>query len=416
MSSSTDPFRHIVRTGFERAAKRLDLDPGTREILLSPEREVAVSLPVRMDDGSVRVFQGYRISHSTARGPAKGGLRFAGSVDAEEVRSLATLMSWKCAVMDLPFGGGKGGVAVDTRSVSERELESLTRAYTREIAPFIGPDRDIPAPDMYTDARVMGWMMDAYAQHRGEQIPGVVTGKPLSLGGSPGRETATARGVVLVLQAAVLDAGWELEGATVAIQGYGNAGRKLARILTGEFGARVVAVSDSSGGVHDPEGLDLDAVEAAKDEGGTVQGTSSGRKISNDEVLTLDVDILIPAAVEGVLTAENAGDVKAKIVAEAANGPTLPEADEILRRRGVTVIPDILASGGGVTVSHFEWVQNKLGDRWSLNRVQEKLQERMEASFWAVQELARENGGDLRLAAYSLGIRRVADAVEARGV
>lgn len=416
MSSESDVFRHIVRSGFDRAAARLDLDPATREILLTPEREVAVSLPLRLDDGSVRVFQGYRISHSTARGPAKGGLRFAVSVNAEEVRSLATLMSWKCAVMDLPFGGGKGGVAVDTRSMSERELESLTRAYTREIAPFIGPDRDIPAPDMYTDARVMGWMMDAYAQHRGEQIPGVVTGKPLALGGSPGRETATARGAVLVLAAAVRDAGSDLEDASVAIQGYGNAGRKLSRILSGEFGARVVAVSDSGGGIYDPDGLDLDAVETSKDEDGTVQGECLGRPISNEEILTLDVDILIPAAIEGVITVDNADRVKADMVVEAANGPTLPEADEILRERGVTVIPDILASGGGVTVSHFEWVQNKLGDRWSLDTVQDKLRDRMEASYRAVRERALENGGDLRMAAYTLGIKRVAEAVRARGI
>jgi len=417
VSDDAATFQHIVRVNFDRAAEALSLDDSTREILLSPEREVSVSLPVRMDDGMIRVFRGYRISHSTARGPSKGGLRFARGVSLDEVRSLATLMSWKCAVMDLPFGGGKGGVAVDTRDLSDRELEEVTRTYTREIAPFIGPDRDIPAPDMYTDARVMGWIMDTYARHRGEQTPGVVTGKPLSLGGSPGRETATARGLILTLEAVAEDRGAELSGATVAVQGFGNAGRKISRILADEFDARVVSVSDSRGAVYDPEGLDLDAVEETKDRSGTVaENGDRGEIIGNDELLTLDVDVLIPAAVEGVLTADNAGDVRAGIVAEAANGPTLPEADEILQERGITVLPDILASGGGVTVSYFEWVQNKLGQRWSEKKVRRKLREHMRSSYRAVEELGSRNGGDLRLAAYSLGVDRVAEAVRDRGV
>jgi len=415
VSDNGSAFERIVRENFARACETLELDPELREILSVPRREVSVALPVQMDDGSVRVYRGYRVSHSSARGPSKGGLRFASGVTLKEVRSLATLMSWKCAVMDLPFGGGKGGVAVSTRTVSDRELEAITRAYTREIAPFIGPDRDIPAPDMYTDERVMGWIMDAYSQLRGEEVPGVVTGKPLSLGGSEGRETATARGLVLTLDAAARERGIGLEGCTVAVQGFGNAGRKISRILGDEFGARVVAVSDSQGAIYEPEGLDLDAVEEQKDRTGTVVDESLGRVVSNGSILTLDVDVLIPAAVEGVLTAEIAPEVNAHIVAEAANGPTLPDADRILQEKGVMVLPDILASGGGVTVSYFEWVQNKLGDRWPLKRVWSELRTRMDESFREVYELAREHDGDMRLAAYMIGVGRVAEAVRARG-
>lgn len=412
--NGTNPFTDIVETNFHRAADDLGMEDGWRGFLLAPERRFEVKVPIIDDAGELRCFNGYRIVHNTARGPGKGGLRFAPVVDGAEVLALATTMTWKCAVLDLPFGGAKGGLRLDTREISQRELQLVSRAFGRELAPIIGPDRDIPAPDMYTNPQIMAWMSDAYARRTGDVIPGVITGKPVELGGSRGRDTATATGVTILLAEVARRKNLDLENARVAIQGFGNAGRILAGILSREYGAKVVAVSDSSGGTYNKAGLDLDAVERAKDESGSVKGAGDGDAITNAELLALDVDVLVPAATEAVLTAENAGDVKARIVLEAANGPTLPDADDILADAGVTVVPDILASGGGVTVSWFEWIQNRSGDRWTAARVRERLERKMLGTLDAVWE-GDDDGTGLRRSAYRLAVSRVWEAERLRG-
>jgi len=412
--SGTNPFTSIVETNFHRAADDLDMDGGWRGFLLAPEQRFDVKVPIVDDNGEIRCFKGYRIVHNTARGPGKGGLRFAPVVDGEEVLALATTMTWKCAVLDLPYGGAKGGMRLDTRQLSARELQLVSRAFGRELAPIIGPDRDIPAPDMYTNPQIMAWISDAYARRTGDVIPGVITGKPVELGGSRGRDTATATGVTILLAEVAKRRDLDLEGARVAIQGFGNAGRTLAGILSREYGAKVVAVSDSSGGIYAASGLDIDEAEKAKDESGSVKGAAGGDVITNDELLALDVDVLVPAATEAVLTGENAGEVKARIVLEAANGPTLPEADDILADAGVTVVPDILASGGGVTVSWFEWIQNRSGDRWTAEHVRERLERKMLGALDDVWEGSDEGRG-LRRAAYRLAVSRVWKAEQLRG-
>jgi glutamate dehydrogenase (NAD(P)+) len=408
-------FYDIVCRHFGRAADLMGIDEDFREVMLRPKRQLIVSIPIRLDDGGFRVFEGYRVNHNVWRGPAKGGIRFHPAVTLREVRALATLMTWKCGVVDLPFGGGKGGVCVDTHGLSRKELEALTRRYTTEISIMIGPQTDIPAPDMYTDERIMGWIMDTYSMHVGHPVPGVVTGKPLVLGGSEGRSDATARGVVLSLIDVARRRGLELRGASVAVQGFGNAGRAVARILGDEVGARIVAVSDSRGGIHNARGLDLDDVDAAKDEHGTV-AEARGEPIDNEALIGLDVDVLIPAALEGALHAHNAASVRARIVAEAANGPTTPEADEILADAGVTVVPDILANAGGVTVSYFEWVQNHQLVHWDASEVRQRLARAMEHATGAVEARAEDQGVDLRTAAYLIGVGRVLEAYQARGL
>jgi glutamate dehydrogenase (NAD(P)+) len=404
----------IAQTYFKQAAERLKMDEGMRAILSTPKRQLTVSIPVRMDDGSYQVFIGHRVAHNMARGPAKGGIRFHPDVTLDEVKALASWMTWKCACLNLPFGGGKGGVAVDPHKLSMLERERLTRRYTSEILPFIGPDQDIPAPDVYTDPQIMAWIMDTYSMTRGTTSLGVVTGKPLALGGSKGRDKATARGVQFVLREACKQRKMPLKGAKVAIQGYGNAGSHLATLLHAE-GAKIVAVSDSHGGVLEPKGLDPARLMAHK-AGGKSLKTFPGKAITNKQLLELPVDILVPAALENQITANNASRIRARLIAEAANGPTTPLADEILFKRGRTVIPDILANAGGVTVSYFEWVQDFSSFFWDEDEVDRRLEVYMKRAYTSVAETAEKHKCSLRGGAYVLAVDRVAEATRVRGI
>ncbi len=400
---------------FDVAADRLGLDESMRQYLRSNRRELIVHLPIRMDDGSIRVFWGCRVQHNVSRGPAKGGIRFHPSVYLDEVRALAMWMTWKCAVVNIPYGGGKGGVVIEYKKASARELERVSRAYATAISPIIGPDQDIPAPDIGTDSRVMAWIADTYSTLRGRWMPGVVTGKPISVGGTAGREQATGAGITYVVQEAARRQRLSPDGTTVAIQGFGNAGQWSARLLAGQ-GYRVVAVSDTSGGIHNGRGLDVEAAIAQKMDSGRVTDYGEADRITNNELLTLPVDILVPAAFENQITAANAPDVKAKIVAEAANGPTTPEADRILNESGLLVIPDILASAGGVVVSYFEWVQNRLGFFWEKEEVSNRLGPLMTKAFQEVAALAEAEKITMREAASVLAVRRVVEATELRGM
>jgi glutamate dehydrogenase (NAD(P)+) len=405
----------VAQRQFDLAAERLDLDPGMRLVLREPRREFTVHFPVHMDDGSVQVFTGYRVQHNLGRGPAKGGIRYHQDVSLDEVKALAMWMTWKCAVVGIPYGGGKGGVIVDPKRLSQKELEALTRRFFTEIEVLVGPEKDIPAPDVNTNAQIMAWMMDTYSMHAGYTVPGVVTGKPISLGGSEGRNEATARGTVYCIIEATRHLGMELSKSRVAVQGFGNAGSIAARLI-GDEGSTVVAVSDSTGGIHDPTGLDIAKVVAWKQEHGTVQGFPGTSDISNAELLEVDCDILIPAALENQITAANAGNVKARLIAEAANGPTTPEADEILWKNSKFMIPDILCNAGGVTVSYFEWVQDRNRDHWSEKVVNEKLKEIMVKAFSETLAVARREQCYMRTAAYLVAVKRVADAMELRGL
>ncbi len=405
----------VAQRQFDLAAERLKLDEGMRLVLREPRREFTVHFPVHMDDGSVQVFTGYRVQHNLGRGPAKGGIRYHQDVSLDEVKALAMWMTWKCAVVGIPYGGGKGGVIVDPKKLSQKELEGLTRRFFTEIEILVGPEKDIPAPDVNTNAQIMAWMMDTFSMHAGYTVPGVVTGKPISLGGSEGRNEATARGTVFCVIEAARHLGIEVPKARVAIQGFGNAGSIAARLIS-EEGATVVAVSDSTGGIHAPDGLDIARVVAWKQEHGTVQGFPGAADITNAELLEVDCDILIPAALENQITAANAGNVKARLVAEAANGPTTPEADEILHRNGTFMIPDILCNAGGVTVSYFEWVQDLNRDHWSEQTVNEKLRVIMVKAFGETLAMAHREEVDMRTAAYLLAVKRVADAMELRGL
>jgi glutamate dehydrogenase (NAD(P)+) len=406
----------VAQRQFDLAAERLNLDPGLRLVLREPRREFTVHFPVHMDDGSVQVFTGYRVQHNLGRGPAKGGIRYHQDVSLDEVKALAMWMTWKCAVVGIPYGGGKGGVIVDPKRLSKKELEALTRRFFTEIEVLVGPEKDIPAPDVNTNAQIMAWMMDTYSMHAGYTVPGVVTGKPISLGGSEGRNEATARGTVFCIIEAARHLGIELPKARVAVQGFGNAGSIAARLISDE-GATVVAVSDSTGGIHNPDGLDISKVIAWKGEHGTVQGFPGAKDVSNAELLEVDCDILIPAALENQITAANAKDIKARLIAEAANGPTTPEADEILFKSWKTfMIPDILCNAGGVTVSYFEWVQDLNRDHWSEQVVNEKLKGIMVKAFSEVLAVARREEIDMRTAAYLLAVKRVADAMDMRGL
>ncbi len=405
----------VAQEQFDLAAERLGLDEGMRAVLREPRRELTVHFPVHMDDGSVRVFTGYRVQHNLGRGPAKGGIRYHQDVSRDEVKALAMWMTWKCAVVGIPYGGGKGGVIVDPKKLSIREVEALTRRFFTEIEILIGPEKDIPAPDVNTNAQIMAWMMDTYSMHAGYTVPGVVTGKPISLGGSEGRNEATARGTVFCIIEATRHLGMELNKSRVAIQGFGNAGSIAATLISAE-GSTVVAVSDSTGGIHNAAGLDIARVIAWKKEHGTVQGFPGAIDVSSSDVLTVDCDILIPAALENQITADNADDVKARLIAEAANGPTTPEADQILWKKSKFMIPDILCNAGGVTVSYFEWVQDLNRDHWSEAVVNEKLKEIMVKAFSETLAVARREQCDMRTAAYLLAVARVADAMAMRGL
>jgi glutamate dehydrogenase (NAD(P)+) len=410
-----EEFQDAAIRLFNIAADHLNLDPGIREKLKWPKRELTVHFPVKMDDGTIKVFVGHRVQHNVTRGPAKGGIRYHPDVSLEEVRALAALMTWKCAVVNLPFGGAKGGVRCDPKKMSLRELEGLTRRYTTEISLMLGPESDIPAPDVYTNAQTMAWIMDTYSMHKGYSVPGVVTGKPISIGGSLGRNEATARGCVFTIQEAARHLGMDLGKATAVVQGYGNAG-SIAAMLLGEIGVRIIAVSDSRGGAFNPRGIDPVKALEHKGKTGSVATFPEADRLSNEELLELPCDIFVPAALEGVITRENAPRIKARIMAEAANGPTTPEADPILFANNVFVIPDILANAGGVTVSYFEWVQNLEMLHWSEDDVNRRLKDIMVRSFHEVKDIAARERVDMRTAAYILAVGRVAEATLVRGV
>ena len=400
---------------FDRVYQTMNLDPTWRSVLSSPKRVLTVSCPVRMDDGKIQVFTGYRAQHSNARGPFKGGIRYDTSVDRDEVMALAMLQTWKNALVDLPFGGAKGGVVCDPRKLSMGEKERLTRRYTIEILPIIGPNEDIPAPDAGTDGQVMAWVLDTYSMMVGHQVLGVVTGKPVNLGGSVGREEATGRGVMNILRKFLATQNKTLDGVRIAVQGFGNVGFHTARLLE-ERGATIVAIGEKSSATHSEKGLDIEQLGRFYRENGRINDYPDGESITNAELLTCDCDVLIPAAMENTVNAEIAEKIKAHTVVEAANGPTTPQADEILRDRGVTILPDILANAGGVTVSYFEWVQGLQNFFWDLKQVQDQLQKVMEKSFDAVNAKADEADCDYRTAAYTIAISRVAESCRLKGL
>ncbi|MGA2328854.1 MAG: Glu/Leu/Phe/Val dehydrogenase [Bryobacteraceae bacterium] len=405
----------LALQNFDLAADALELSQDIREMIKYPERELAVSVPVRMDNGRIRRFQGYRVQHSTARGPAKGGIRFHPNVTIDEVRALATWMTWKCAVVNIPYGGGKGGVTVNPKELTAGELERLTRRYACEIYPLIGPNQDIPAPDVYTNSQIMAWIMDTYSMIVGHPVPGVVTGKPISLGGSLGRDEATGRGVYHTILSACEHLQISIKSAKVVVQGFGNAGSVSAHLLDTDQ-ALVIGVSDSRGAVYNKNGLDIPKLMLHKEQTGTVVGFPGSESITPAELLELECDILIPAALENMIDAENASLVKTKVVAEAANGPVTPEADEILDGNGVFLIPDILCNAGGVTVSYFEWVQNEQHYYWDLQDVNNRLERVMTKAFKEVFDIHDHRKASMRLAANMLGIGRVAAATQVRGL
>ncbi len=415
--SELNPFK-IAQSQLDDAAKIMELEPSVHELLRWPLREFHVTLPVKMDNGTTKIFHGFRVQYNDARGPTKGGLRFHPDETIDTVRALAAWMTWKTAVVDIPLGGGKGGIICNPKEMSTGELERLSRAYVRAIGHYIGEETDIPAPDVYTTPQIMAWMMDEYSVMRGYNVPGVITGKPLSLGGSAGRGDATARGGMYCIREAAKILGIDLAKATVAIQGYGNAGQFAHQLITDMFGSKVVAVSDSKGGVHCANGLDYGTVTAWKRDHGTVatfQSQDPCQSIAGEELLELDVDILIPAALENQIGDWNAQNIKAKIVAELANGPTTPQADMILYQNGVYVIPDFLCNAGGVTVSYFEQVQNAYDFYWEVDEVYDKLDKKMTAAFLAVHATAQEYKVHNRMGAYIVSVARVAEAMRLRG-
>jgi len=410
-----NPF-HIAESQFQNAANYLKLEPWLREILVKPKRQLIVSIPTRMDDGSYRVFEGYRVQHNIARGPAKGGIRYHPGVTLDEVKALASWMTWKCATVGIPFGGGKGGVICNPKEMSQGELERMTRRYTAEISIIIGPEVDIPAPDVYTNAQTMAWIMDTYSMTRNTTALGVVTGKPLAVGGSLGRNEATARGCTYVIREACREKKLSLKGAKVVVQGFGNAGAIAAQLLH-EMGAKVIAVSDSRGGIiNTKEGIDPDKAMERKTKKGTLVGLPNTSKISNEDLLTTPCDILVPAALENQITMANANQIQTKIVAEAANGPTTPGADKVLYEKGIMVLPDILANAGGVTVSYFEWVQGLQSFFWTEEEVNQRLERIMVKAFNEVLQRSKEFKVNMRTAAYILAVGKVAEATRMRGI
>jgi glutamate dehydrogenase/leucine dehydrogenase len=414
LKENLNPF-DIAKQQFATAAEIIGLDESMRAVLINPKRQLLVSIPVKMDDGTIRVFEGFRVQHNVARGPAKGGIRYHPQVTLDEVRALASWMTWKCATVDIPYGGAKGGIKVDPRALSNDELERLTRRYATEIAPIIGPNIDIPAPDVYTNEQTMAWIMDTISMFSGSCQISIVTGKPLYLGGSQGRAEATARGCQFVVREACKLLGINLDGARVVVQGYGNAGSIAARLLA-EDGAKVIAVSDSRGSIFNVGGLDPTDVMRHKNRTGSVSGYKEADAISRDDMLALECEVLIPAALENEITMENAASIRARIIAEAANGPVTPAADSILFDNGVFGIPDILANAGGVTVSYFEWVQDRSGFFWENKEVDAYLEKRMVRAFHDVHQMSERYKVDMRAGAYCLAIGRVAEATRTRGI
>jgi glutamate dehydrogenase (NAD(P)+) len=400
---------------FDEAAARLNLDPGMRAILTHPSRQIIVSIPFQRDDGQLEVYTGYRVQYNFARGPAKGGIRFHPGVTLDEVTALAFWMTWKCAVVDLPFGGAKGGVTCDPATLSPSELERITRRYAAELVEIVGPDKDVPAPDVGTTPQTMAWFMDTYSMHVHATVPGVVTGKPLEIGGSRGRVEATGRGVSLVAVDEMARLGLDPRAARVVVQGFGNVGSVAAKMFH-ERGCAVVGIGDVTGGYVNPAGIDVPAAIAYAQEHHSLDGFRGGARVTNAELLEIDCDVLVPAALEKVLTAENAGRVRAKLVVEGANGPTTPEADHIFQRNGVVVIPDIIANAGGVIVSYFEWVQDRQGYFWRESEVNERLAEQLLSNFAAVRDIAAARGIPYRTAAYMVAIDRVTRSLHIRGV
>jgi glutamate dehydrogenase (NAD(P)+) len=409
-----NPFE-VAKQQFNRAADYLDLDPSMRHVLESPKRQLIVSVPVKMDGGDVQVFEGYRVQHNIARGPAKGGIRYHPNVTLDEVKALASWMTWKCATVGIPYGGGKGGVICDPKSLSRNELERLTRRYAFEIAPIIGPDRDIPAPDVYTDEQTMAWIMDTISMVRGHTELGVVTGKPISLGGSQGRAEATARGCLYALREACRLKGFGLDGARVVVHGFGNAGANIARLVADD-GARVIAACDSGAAVYSATGIDVAEALKHKAATGSLAGLRGVKEIDSNDILTLECDILLPSALENAITLNNVGRVKTKIIAELANGPTTPGADRVLEDEGVFLIPDILANAGGVTVSYYEWVQDQYSFFWSEQKINDTLETTINTAFKSVHETAQHYNTDMRTGAYILAVGRVAEATSVRGI
>ena len=409
-----NPFA-IAQQQLAECAKIMNLDDATHAILRRPRRELHVSLHVWMDDGSVRVFEGFRVQYNDARGPTKGGIRFHPDETIDTVRALAAWMTWKCALLDLPLGGAKGGVICNPKEMSKGELERLSRAYIRGIWKYIGPEDDVPAPDVYTDPQVMAWMADEYSLLAGKSQFGVVTGKPISIGGSAGRGDATARGGMYTIREAAEECSMTLENATFAVQGYGNAGSFAAKLARSLFGSRIVAVSDSRGGIYNENGLDPEAVHQHKRKTGSVVGFPNTKPVSNEELLELEVDVLCPSALENVITESNAANVKCKILGELANGPTTPRADEILHKNGVHVLPDFLCNAGGVTVSYFEMVQNRSIFYWTEEEVHERLDKRMTQAYHSVLRAARNHKINMRQAAYVVAVERVVEAMKLRG-
>jgi glutamate dehydrogenase (NAD(P)+) len=412
--SEENPFEAMM-SRFDYAAQRLSLDPGLYKVLRRPEKQVTVSVPIQRDNGDVDVYTGYRVLYNTSRGPAKGGIRFDLNVTLDEVTALAAWMTWKCAVVNIPFGGSKGGVVCDPANLSDRELERITRRYTSAIIETLGPDSDVPAPDMNTNERVMAWIMDTYSMHKRHTVTAVVTGKPVQMGGSLGRREATGRGCMIVTKQALQRLKLPVQGTRVAVQGFGNVGSVAAQLMSRE-GMRIVAVSDKSGGIYNEKGLDVDDVLRYVREHRLLAGYPGAQAITNDELLVLDTDVLVPAALENVITSHNAGDIRAKLICEGANGPTTANADKILDEKGVFVIPDILANAGGVTVSYFEWVQDRGGYFWDEDTVNQRLERIMTESFDQVAGMAAKHSVTPRIGAYMLAIERVALVHKLRGM
>ncbi|MCW4010771.1 MAG: Glu/Leu/Phe/Val dehydrogenase [Candidatus Bathyarchaeota archaeon] len=397
------------------AAQKLELNAGIHKMLSQPKRSIMVSIDIRLDNGDIDVFNGVRVQHWDVRGPFKGGIRYYPGITIDEVKALSMLMTWKCAIADIPYGGAKGGVCIDSKKLTKQELERVTRRYVSLIVDYLGPHRDIPAPDMYTDAQTMAWVMDTYSQLKGYSVPECVTGKPVEVGGSEGRTEATGRGVIHCVKQAAQNIDLKLKGASVAVQGFGNVGYHAAQAAA-EIGCKVVAVSDSTGGIYRADGLNPTQVLSHKEKTGSVQGFKDCRNITNQELIETQCEVLIPAAMENQITCSNADKIKARMVAEAANGPTTPEADQALHERGICLIPDILANCGGVTASYFEWVQNLTREHWPLQKVNRKLEEKMTKAFEDVHALSQKEESDLRTGALMLGVGRVANAIKVLGI